>query len=302
MVKAHSSGCQMRYLSALLIVLVVALPTAASAQADIAPSGSTGASVPEPKIDTVTVDAQKLDPPVIQFLTYRLHGAGPYGKYVEVAIDIHFIARRGNATSTHYTAISSNSNLTGFQGAYPIDNSADTQKVGTLVRAGTFCNGQVSRTTSEAYVTDGDGNRSNSVRFTVHCNGLATLPYVTQQIKSDSTQNSEIAIPHTGTEAALRGYIEGWEKGEAPYDMMSAGAAKQTRTQADAIKIMLAGLGNLKSVTFKAIDDHGWDTYMVVFEHGQPIWSIAQLTVDGKIDAMSFGPSTVQSAPGSEAR
>jgi RNA polymerase-interacting CarD/CdnL/TRCF family regulator len=70
---------------------------------------------------------------------------------------------------------------------------------------------------------------------------------------------------------------------------MSAGLAAATRQQLDGVKALFAGMGAVKSVTFKSVEQSGADVYVVEFEHGSTEWRII-LAPDGKIDMLGFRP------------
>lgn len=92
-----------------------------------------------------------------------------------------------------------------------------------------------------------------------------------------------------GTEAALRRNIEGLQRGEPDYEMMSPQLADITRQQLPELKATMAQLGALQSVTFTGVGPAGADIYQVKFEHGTTEWRI-MLGPDGKAVSIGFRP------------
>jgi CubicO group peptidase (beta-lactamase class C family) len=85
-----------------------------------------------------------------------------------------------------------------------------------------------------------------------------------------------------GTEAALRGLIEGLLSGKPNYDQMSPGLAGATRNQLPQLQSMVKPRGALQSLTFKGVGPAGADIYVVQFENGSFEYRI-MLDADGKI-------------------
>ena len=76
------------------------------------------------------------------------------------------------------------------------------------------------------------------------------------------------------TEAALRRNIDGLRAGKPDYDRMGPGLAKVTRQQLKDLQGLIAGLGAVKSVTFKGVAPNGADLYDIAFEKGATQWRI----------------------------
>src|SRR6267154_4860471 len=92
-----------------------------------------------------------------------------------------------------------------------------------------------------------------------------------------------------GTEAALRHAIDGLQKGKPDYGSMGPRLGDATRRQLPRLKADMAGLGALRSVTFKGVGPGGADIYEVKFEHGNSEWRVA-LGSDGKVELLYFHP------------
>jgi hypothetical protein len=271
------------------VVLLLIFGLVLSAQSAAAQSDG------EVRLPAVTGEAD--NPPVIQSITYRLYSPGPVGEDWDFHGDFHFMASQGNVVARHAQLISSPGSFN-LRATKPINIPADAQKNGITYDSGAIhiqCVGSKTLTL-EAYLVDANGNHSNVVRFSTHCHGLS-LPTFDQQVQVGPGKYVNTPVPHTGTEAALRSYVEGLEKGEPPYEIMSPSVAAETQSKFVAIKKLVDGWGSLRSIAFKAVDERGFDTYSVVFEHGESIWSIPQLTADGKLSGLRFGPSTADTAP-----
>jgi CubicO group peptidase (beta-lactamase class C family) len=89
----------------------------------------------------------------------------------------------------------------------------------------------------------------------------------------------QTAMP--GSEAALRGLIEGLISGQPNYDLMSPGLAAATRQQLSQLQAMVKPRGALQSLSFKGVGPAGADIYNVKFENGT--WEYRIGLVDGKI-------------------
>jgi hypothetical protein len=266
--------------------------------------GAAAQSSGEVRLPPVTGEAENWGPPVIQSLTYRSYSPVPNGDGFlwgngadwGFAYDFHFIAPEGNAVYLEQRIIKRDSDAHWSSGK-PIEIPADSQKSGAVVTMRGLCS-RLDNNTAEldAYIVDAHGNHSNTVRYTVHCGGTK-LPYVTQRLQIGGANETTVAIPHTGTEEALRSFIEGWEKGKPPYEIMAPKTAPSIQTQSAAIKKQIDDWGKLKSIAFKTVNDYDLDVYSVEFEHGESIWWVPQLTLYGKIPGLGFTPSTADTTP-----
>jgi len=90
----------------------------------------------------------------------------------------------------------------------------------------------------------------------------------------------QTAMP--GSEAALKGLIEGLISGQPNYDLMNPQLAGATRQQLPQLQSMLKPRGALQSLTFKGVGPAGADIYHVKFENGTFEYRIS-LGADGKI-------------------
>lgn len=96
-------------------------------------------------------------------------------------------------------------------------------------------------------------------------------------------------IPLPDSEVLLRATIRDHMRGEPDYERMSPALAEAARTQKDFIAKDLARFGALVGVTFRGVNQEGWDVYDVRFEQGEVEWSFS-LTPDGKFSGMFLRP------------
>lgn len=85
--------------------------------------------------------------------------------------EFHFVAPNGNAVLLHRELVTTNANNLHINPVAAINIPADAQKNGAVISGGWTCGKDQYYATMSAYIMDADGNRSNSVRYTVHCNG-----------------------------------------------------------------------------------------------------------------------------------
>ena len=85
-----------------------------------------------------------------------------------------------------------------------------------------------------------------------------------------------------GSEAALRGLIEGLLSGQPNYDLLSPGLATATRQQLSQLQSMVKPRGAVESLKFKGVGPAGADIFDVKFASG--VWEYRViLGPDGKI-------------------
>ena len=85
--------------------------------------------------------------------------------------EFHFIAPNGNAVLLHRDLVETSANDFHLNPATAINVPADAQKRGAVISGGLTCGQGQFYATISAYIMDADGNRSNSVKYTLHCNG-----------------------------------------------------------------------------------------------------------------------------------
>ncbi|HTW35617.1 MAG TPA: hypothetical protein VMD53_13445 [Rhizomicrobium sp.] len=85
--------------------------------------------------------------------------------------DFHFIAPNGNAVLLHRDLVDTNANNMHVAPAQLINVPAEDQKRGAVISGGFRCSTSQYYVTMRAYILAADGTRSNSVQYTIHCNG-----------------------------------------------------------------------------------------------------------------------------------
>jgi beta-lactamase regulating signal transducer with metallopeptidase domain len=94
--------------------------------------------------------------------------------------------------------------------------------------------------------------------------------------------------PGTNTEAWLRRYLAGMQRGEPNYDEMLPPVAAQARQRLPDMALRFQKWGPLQTVVFKNTDRLGGDVYTATFERAQVEWTVSPLTPDGKISYGGF--------------
>jgi beta-lactamase regulating signal transducer with metallopeptidase domain len=100
---------------------------------------------------------------------------------------------------------------------------------------------------------------------------------------------SRRVAPRAGSEEALRQHIEALARGEPRYDLMSEETAAETRQQLLLQQAILARLGPLRAMSFRAATALDSDVYMAQFANGAAEWRI-RLLKDGRIGGLALGP------------
>jgi hypothetical protein len=85
--------------------------------------------------------------------------------------EFHFVAPNGNAVVLHSDLVATSANSFHLTPAVAINVPADAQKRGAVITHGMTCGQAPFYATMTAYIMDAEGNRSNSVQYTLHCNG-----------------------------------------------------------------------------------------------------------------------------------
>jgi hypothetical protein len=131
----------------------------------------------ETVVPTLTVEqptnpvSSKPGGPILVSISARL---GPSFRNVPtqtIIPEFHFVAPNGNAVLLHRALIETSANGFSQSPSAAINTPPDAQKKGAVIVGGFNCNRGQYYVTQSAYIMDADGNRSNSVRYTIHCNG-----------------------------------------------------------------------------------------------------------------------------------
>jgi hypothetical protein len=134
--------------------------------------------IPQPAmVPTLTVE-QPVNPvsskpggPILDSVSARL-GPQMLNGMTEIIIPgFHFVAPNGNAVLLRRELVDTDANNIHINPSEIINVSAESQKRGATISGSFNCNNGQYHVTLRAYIMDADGNRSNAVQYTVHCNG-----------------------------------------------------------------------------------------------------------------------------------
>jgi len=128
-----------------------------------------------PRFEVKTPQAaapQSPNAPVITDITARTKVILNNGTIMDVIPDFHFIAPNGNAIVIHRQLIETSGAIAQTQlRDAAINIPAEAQKKGATISGGWRCGTQQYYVTIRATILDADGNRSNPMDYTIHCNG-----------------------------------------------------------------------------------------------------------------------------------
>ncbi len=120
----------------------------------------------------VTAPLNSASAPVLQSVTMRTDVPIGNGIFMSVVPDFHFIAPNGNAIVLRRELVDTNGAIGQTQiMSETINIPAEAQKKGAVLSGGWRCGVAQYYVTLRAYIMDSDGNRSNSIEYTIHCNG-----------------------------------------------------------------------------------------------------------------------------------
>jgi len=134
--------------------------------------------VPEPEVaPTITAErpvnpvSSKPEGPVLLSMSVRL-GPAPLNMTPKTIIpEFHFVAPHGNAILLHRDLIATSANSIHLNPSTAINIPPEAQKKGAVISGGWTCTNSEYYTTISAYIIDSNGNESNAIKYTVHCNG-----------------------------------------------------------------------------------------------------------------------------------
>jgi hypothetical protein len=120
----------------------------------------------------VTAPLNSASAPVLQSVTIRKDVPAGNGLVMSFVPDFHFIAPNGNAIVLRRELVDTNGAIAQTQiMSETINIPAEAQKRGAVLSGGWRCGVAQYYVTLRAYIMDSDGNRSNSIEYTIHCNG-----------------------------------------------------------------------------------------------------------------------------------
>ena len=147
----------------------------------------------------------------------------------------------------------------------------------------------------DAQITfDAAGPQGGATQLTLHQNGRDMVAKrvsdeVAKRAADELAKKVKDQTQSPGTEAALRGMIQGIQSGEPKYEIMSSPTADATRQQLPQLKGAMDEFGALKRVKFTGVGPAGADIYEVNFENASTEWRI-MLDQDGKVTTITFRP------------
>jgi hypothetical protein len=162
----------MRALTFITAALLLAGPCTAQTTYKLVPARPDPTA---PHFDLVSLSAAPATSdkaPVISDLTARLSVRRANGTIVDIIPDFHFTAPNGNAIVVHRTLVETSGAIAQTQlRDAAIAIPAEAQKRGAVQSGGWVCGTAVYYVTLRAFIMDSDGNKSNTVEYTFHCNG-----------------------------------------------------------------------------------------------------------------------------------
>lgn len=146
----------------------------------------------------------------------------------------------------------------------------------------------------DAQIAFDAGPQGFATQLTLHQNGrdMVAKRISEQDAKraaDDLAKRVKDQTQSPGTEAALRGMIQGIQSGQPKYEIMSGPTADATRQQLPQLKGVIDGFGALQSVKFTGVGPAGADIYEVKFEQASTEWRI-MLDQGGKVTTITFRP------------
>jgi beta-lactamase regulating signal transducer with metallopeptidase domain len=118
-------------------------------------------------------------------------------------------------------------------------------------------------------------------RFLLVQSARAGEPYVAPR--------SARVMPRKGSEEALRRHIDAVARGAPHYEEMTEEVGAETRQQLLRDQAILAKLGPMRAMSFRAVSALDSDVYMARFANGTAEWRI-RLLDDGRIGGIALGP------------
>jgi hypothetical protein len=156
-------------ISVILVSVLFACP--ALAQTETAVPVSKNQPPAMTAIQPVNPVSSKPGGPIIQAISAHIPDSSPLIKLNTIAPEFHFIAPNGNAVLLHREMVTTSANNIHLNASEVINIPADAQKAGAVISGGWNCNTNPYYATMRAWIMDLDGNRSNEVQYTIHCNG-----------------------------------------------------------------------------------------------------------------------------------
>lgn len=113
---------------------------------------------------------------------------------------------------------------------------------------------------------------------------------VVEAIEARLQERIRAKTPAPGGEALIRACVLDHQNGTIDYDRMTPPLAALAIEQSQAVRADLARLGALREVSFKGVNQDGWDVYDLRFDNGGVEWSFV-LTDDGRFSGLLMRPA-----------
>ncbi|MDR3528447.1 MAG: hypothetical protein P4L57_14340 [Rhizomicrobium sp.] len=156
----------------ILLGSALAVMASAAAQDDMTNGPSQAFAHVDVVPDANAIRPSSKDAPVLEAITTRYSVRAPNGVVLDAIPDFHFHAPNGNAIVLRRELIATNGAFAQTQIANATINIPPAgQKGGAVVSGGWRCGTGIYYVTMRAFILDADGNRSNSLTYTIHCNG-----------------------------------------------------------------------------------------------------------------------------------
>jgi hypothetical protein len=156
--------------SAYVLLVASILPAAALAQSETEVTVGTSKPPTMTAIQPVNPVSSKPGGPIIQSITAQVPTRGALVSNLIIP-EFHFLAPNGNAVLIHREMVETSGNDIRVNPSGVINIPADAQKKGAVLGGGWNCATRPYYVTMRAWIMDSDGNRSNEVQYTIHCNG-----------------------------------------------------------------------------------------------------------------------------------
>lgn len=121
-------------------------------------------------VQPINPTSSKPGAPVIQSISAQ-KPEGPLAIVSLVSTQFHFVAPNGNAAVLHRDVTGTNGTNTNPMPNQAINVPADQQKRGAIATVLSPCTDNSYFVTYKVFIIDAEGNRSNEVQYTLHCNG-----------------------------------------------------------------------------------------------------------------------------------
>lgn len=158
------------HISAFAVFGAAIISTAALAQTEAPVPVSDSAPPTMTAVQPVDPVSSKPGGPVIQSISAQIPTRGALTPNV-ITPQFHFIAPNGNAVLIHRDVVESTANHVNVNPSNVINIPPEAQKKGAIFAGGWNCGTNPYHVTMRAWIMDADGNKSNEVQYTIHCNG-----------------------------------------------------------------------------------------------------------------------------------